>query len=238
MTQTSRRDVLKAAGWGLALPVLALPVRLAAVEGRVTFPTAPVILKRELERSLGGGGAVAVTRIWECRFAVMPEGARIDARQIDVSVSAPAGLSALAEIERRRDVAGLFPMRLDRAGIIVGWEGRSAGIQRAVEEAASAIERKALEQSAEKDARRYVAEIGSKAAALVSQVPRDLFFPQTGERSELRTLDLPGGGTGSYEVTISATARKEDGLLERSERRIVTRIADSARVSREVWSLA
>lgn len=236
MTQTSRRDVLHAIGWGVALPALALPVRLAASEGRVSFPDSPITLTRELERSLGGGAAVTVARTWECRFNPMSGGATIDARQIEVSVEAPPALAALAKIERSREVTCLFPMELDMSGAIVGWADGDTDLQRAVEEAARAIDLKALEQSAETDAKRYVAEIGKKAAALVSQVPRDLFFPQTGERSELRTLDLPGGGKGSYEVTISATARASDGLLDKSERRIVTRVGGSERVSRETWS--
>jgi hypothetical protein len=230
--------VLNAIGWGLVLPALALPVRLAAKQQIRVFPAGPIRLRRELERGLGGGASLIVTRDWECRFFANREGARIEGRQVDVSVMAPPALAALAEIERKREVSGLFPLKLDRGGAIVGWPSGEANVARAVERAAREIDKKAVEQSAQADAKRYVAEIGRTAAELVSQVPRDLFYPQTGKRTETRSLDLPGGEKGSYEITIFAKSRRSDGLLETSERRIVTRIGGSARVSRETWTIA
>lgn len=220
------------------MPALALPASLSAKAGAVSFPTDRIRLRRTLERGLGDGKAVIVTREWDCRFVRLSIGARIDGQQVAVSVDTPKALAALADIERKREVSGLFPMELDRSGAIVGWSDQNANIAQAVAQAAREIDRKAMEQSAQADVRRYLAELGKTAASLVSQVPRDLFFPAPGKRSESRKLALPGGGTGTYEVTISATARTSDGLLAQSERRIVTRIADSTRVSRETWSVA
>lgn len=238
VTGRSRRHVLNTIGWGLALPALALPASLSAKAGPVTFPTGRIRLRRTLERGLGDGKAVIVTREWDCRFVRLSTGAKIDGQQVAVSVETPPALTALADIERKREVAGLFPMELDRSGAIVGWSDENASIAQAVAQASREIDRKAMQQAAEADVKRYLAELGKTAASLVSQVPRDLFFPAPGKRSESRKLALPGGGTGTYEVTISASARTSDGLLAQSERRIVTRIADSTRVSRETWSVA
>ena len=223
--------------WGMGLSALALPVGGSAKASAVAFPEGRFRLRRVLERGLGGGGAIIVTRDWGCRFTKLASGAQLDAQQIGGDVKAPPVLAALADIERKREVSGLFPMRLDRSGTIVDWADGSTSIANAVAQASRVIDRKALEQAAETDAKRYLAEIGKTAASLVSQVPRDLFFPEAGKRSESRKLALPGGGSGSYEVTISARARVSSGLLIESERRIVTRIGDSARVSRETWSI-
>lgn len=220
------------------MPALALPASLSAKAGAVSFPTDRIRLRRTLERGLGDGKAVIVTREWDCRFVRLSTGARIDGQQVAVSVDTPKALAALADIERKREVSGLFPMELDRSGAIVGWSDQNANIAQAVAQASREIDRKAMEQSAQADVRRYLAELGKTAASLVSQVPRDLFFPAPGKRSESRKLALPGGGTGTYEVTISASARTSDGLLAQSERRIVTRIGGSTRVSRETWSVA
>ena len=238
MTQPNRRNVLQAFAWSVALSALGMPVGLSASGRSVSFPTRPILLKRVLERGLGGGASLVVTREWECRFLGRGRGARIEARQVDVGVRAPAALAALAEVERRREVTGLFPMTLDPAGAIVGWPEGEASVKLAVARAARLIEESAAAPAEANDAQRRLAEIGKTAASLVSQVPRDLFFPRTGSRTERRKLNLAGGLEGTYEVTISATARNGSGLLQRSERRIVTRIGDSARVSRESWSIA
>lgn len=238
MSQASRRNVLNALGWCAALPALSISIPLAARARSVRFPERPLRLRRELERGLGGGASLLVTREWECRFSALESGARIEARQLAVTVDAPPPLASLAEIERKREVTGLFPMTLDSNGVIVGWPEGDASIQHAVERASRLIEERAREQNASQDVRRQLAEIGRTAASLVSQVPRDLFFPQAGKRSESRALDLPGGAEGSYEVSVSVSAEPASGLLRQSERRIVTRIGDSARVSRETWAIA
>ncbi|MBT8428007.1 MAG: hypothetical protein KJO02_08255, partial [Erythrobacter sp.] len=188
MTGLNRRHILSTIGWSLVLPALALPASLSARAVSVSFPTDRFRLRRTLERGLGDGKAVIVSREWDCRFVKLAAGAKIDGQQVAVSVETPPALAALADIERRREVTGLFPMELDRSGAIVGWPDDNASIAQAVEQASREIDRKAMEQATQADVRRYLAELGKTTASLVSQVPRDLFFPAPGKRSESRKL--------------------------------------------------
>ena len=236
MTYTTRRAALQALAWCTASLGFGLPAA-AATRAGVAFPNGPVRLRRELVRGLGDGAAIVVTRDWECRFILTASGARVEATQVAVDVEAPAPLAALAEIERKREVTGLFPLEIDKHGVIVDWSEASGDIAQAIRQAAIAMDHKAAEQDAGADAKRYLAEIGKTAAALVSQVPRDLFFPQTGELYEQRDLPLAGGVKGSYEVTMLASTKPGGALLDHSERRIVTRVGDSSRVSRESWTI-
>ena len=238
MTHGDRRSALAAIGSVMALAGLGQPLRAATRTSPVRFPDEPVQLQRVLMRSLGAESSITVSRTWECRFASTAEGARIEARQIAVDVQAPAGLAALAQLERKREVTGLFPMTLDATGMMTGWAGGTADLQTAVAAARRIIESRELDGPSMQHASRYVADMGRIAADLVSQVPRDLFFPEPGEKRQERALDLPGGGKGHYELIISARACAQSGLLERSDRRIVTRIGDSLRTSSERWSIA
>lgn len=236
MKDTTRRAALQALAWCTASLGFGLPA-VAAPRAAVAFPQIPVRLRRELVRGLGDGAAIVVKRDWECRFIHTASGARVEATQVAVNVEAPAPLAALAEIERKREVTGLFPLEIDTRGIIVDWPDASGDMAQAVRQATLAMDRKAAEQEADADAKRYLAEIGKTAATLVSQVPRDLFFPQTGELYEQRDLPLAGGVKGSYEVTMLASTKPGGALLDHSERRIVTRVGDSSRVSRESWTI-
>lgn len=233
-----RRQALKAIGWAAALPLMAMTRPLHARVDRARFPAGRLTLTRVLERGLGDGKALTVTRSWECTFTLHNKGARISARQTDVQVDAPAPLSALADFEKRRTVTGLFPMLLDDRGLIVDWSGEGASIDRAVELAREKLEAGQLAASDRADAARYMAEMGRVAASVISSVPRDLFYPTTANQYEQRNIDLPGGGVGSYELTLKAETQGNSGLLHRSERRIVTRIGGSSRASREEWSIA
>ncbi len=239
MKDCNRRTAIGALAAGLAMPLLGAPLKLAARGQPIAFPARPVLLSRELERDLGQHESVLVVRTWDCSFAQIGAGAAIAAKQVASRVTAPPALAALAEIERDRKVSGLFPMQLDRAGLIVGWpdEGKS-GIEPAVAHALERLEALDLSHAEDADARRYFAEIGKTAAALVSQVPRDLFFPAEGRSSDKRAMTLPDGTSGSYEVTIEARAKPSSGLLDYSEKRIVTRIGGSERTARERWSIA
>ena len=237
MATSDRRNIIAAIGSSLALAGLGTSVRLSAGTRTVRYPERAVRLQRVLERGLGQDASLVVTRIWECRFVATQEGAAIEAHQVFVDVAAPPPLAALARIEQQRESTGLFPMRLDNRGEIIGWTGRTIDLDGAIAQARMAIERKGLSEASEAQAKRYVAELGKTAAAIVSQIPRDLFYPEMGQRHEERALALPAGGTGSYELTITASADPVTGFLERSERRIVTRVGDSVRTSSETWSI-
>lgn len=235
---SNRRAILAGIAAGASLSFLSLPVRLAARPRPVAFPEDSFTLQRELERGLGGGASIVVTRRWQCNFAQLGEGASVSGIQGRCDVKAPAALAALAEMERSRRITGLFPMKLDNEGHISDWGGPGAtGIEPALRAAGERVDSLALAENDKRDAKAWLAQIGRTAAEIVSQVPRDLFFPEAGKRSDSRKMALPDGQTGFYDITIEATARASDGLLVSSERRIVTRIGDSSRLARERWTL-
>ena len=67
--------------------------------------------------------------------------------------------------------------------------------------------------------------------------PADLFRPAPGQRREEREIALPDGRSGRVVVTVEA-ADGEDGVLSQMERRTVTRLDGTERLSSERWSLA
>ena len=156
MTFTTRRATLQALAWCTASLGFGLPA-MAAGRAAVVFPTGAVRQRRELVRGLGDGAAIVVKRDWECRFNLTASGARVEVRQVAVDVKAPAPLAALAEIERKREVTGLFPLEIDTHGVIVDWPDASWDMAQAVRQAALAMDRKAAEQEADADAKRYLA---------------------------------------------------------------------------------
>ena len=238
METNNRRYVLAGMAAAVSLPLLGMPVRSAARSREVTFPSRPVTLRRELERQLGDGASLRVVRDWQVTFQAVAAGATVSGRQQMCEVDVPPPLQALGDIERKREVTGLFPMTLSAQGLITIWtDPEPVSIASAVRQASRAIEKSSLASADIRDAKGYFARIGKMAAQFVSKVPRDLFFPEAGQRRETRNLKLPDGMTGSYEVTIEADARASDGLLVSSERRIVTRIGDSSRLARERWTL-
>ena len=238
MKSSDRRSLLAGLAATAGLPLLALPVRAAAGERRIAFPAAAVTLRREVERDLGANASLSVVRQWRCEFKRNESGAYVYGEQTGCKVRVPDHLEALGRIEHARKVTGLFPMSLDRRGLIASWgDGEPVGIAAAIQEARRHIGQLQLQGGQETDARTYFAEIGRKAAHFVSSVPRDLFFPEAGMRSEIRSVELPGGQQGTYEVTVDAATRGRDGLLSFSERRIVTRIGDTSRLARERWTL-
>ena len=195
-------------------------------------------MRRRLHRELGGGEAIEVVRQWRCLFLERDGGALVRADQTGCEVSAPKQLASFAKMERERKVTGLFPMTLRGDGLIADWPAaKPVGIASAVDTAARQLQAIKLPAGERDAAKRYFAEIGKTSAEFVSQVPRDLFFPEIGRRSQSRKLQMPDGQTGSYELTIEARASASSGLLSHCERRIVTRVGESSRTSLERWSI-
>ena len=238
MADSSRRSVIRAFGALAAMPLLSVAGAASAAVRPIRFPTGLVDLTRVLERDLADGATIRVVRRWECEFGSFGAGARVNARQIASKVEAPAALAAFARIEEQREVTGLFPVELDRNGIMVGWtDGQPDSIQGAIDRAIGAIEAAVPPAEELSSAREFLSSLGAAAASVVSQVPRDLFFPEAGERAETRPMTLPGGVPASYEVAIESAASLVSGLLEHTERRVVTHIGESSRTTLERWEI-
>lgn len=232
--------VLLAALYALAPLVGSAPAVAAAPvpPTPLAIPAHAWILTREVRRPLPDGSQIVARR----RFAltVVPAGdgkggAVIDGRQIDCEVDAPAHLGALAELERRRVEAGLFPLHLDANGMIVETRpdapGRSA--EPAIGVAGRWLSVSSLKPDDKLQAHAFLASLKQRNAAAI---PHDLFRPAPGKRQETRSLVLPGGGAGLITVTSDARAQA-DGLLAWSERSVVTDFAGMREVSHESWQL-
>ncbi len=231
---------LAVAAW-LPLSALGAPIGGACAGGRsLTVPEGAFRLERVLSRELGDGAAIVVTRRWRIGFAPSEPGIRVSGEQTFADVAAPAALAPLAALEKARSTAQMFPIRLDGEGHIAGSDRRmdAADLLRAIEAGQAWMERNgAGGATAASEARKFMAQLARMGAEAVSVMPRDLFFPAAAQGSATRDLALPGGETGTISVTTQASVHARTGLLQASERVIVTRVRDSARTSREDWAL-
>lgn len=242
MSGIGRRVAAKRLALAALVPFAALPGPIgAALAARrsVRVPVGSFRLERVLSRELGEEAAIVVTRRWQVAFAGGDRGMTVTGEQISAEVAAPAGLAPLAALERARSASEIFPLLLDETGLIVP-NSRTPGapqLVRALETGRILVQAMPLPPSELEGAREFMAQLASLSAGTVSRLPRDLFFPQAGQDETTRNLVLPGGEEGSITVTVSTHAAADSGLLVASERRIVTRLADSARGAGERWTL-
>lgn len=229
--------------FGRSIALAALVLAGTAVPGSAqtagtgfVAPSEPMRLTRVLERELGDGNAVTVTRSWRVRFVAHGDGYRVEGEEIAATVDAPPRLAMLAQVEREKPDAAPFPITLDAAGLIVDERAAGAAPIPGLAEAA----RTYLQDAPDKrrsDAMRYVLAVQQAGARMTSAWPEDLFYPATPPRSERRTLALPGGGSGTISVSFDGTLGDEGRHLAAAERHIVTTIGGDARASHESWRL-
>jgi hypothetical protein len=235
-----RRAMLR---WTMAAalaPAFASRAAAVATGGTIAPPAEPMTFTRRLERALPGGNKLVVARGFAIRFAAAAAGWTLTGEQVGVTVDAPARIAALAALERQRIETGLFPIALDRAGMIVG-----GPVARPVEELeqAVAIVRRQIEAAGfaadeRKEFETFVSAVHDTGARMTSEFPGDLFAPREGAVHAERELALPGGGAGTIEVSFTATTDPATGLMREARREIVTTIADDRRLTREDWTLA
>lgn len=206
----------------------------------VALPTGNFRLERTLTRGLGDGARIVVTRQWRIAFAPVTTGIAVTGEQIYVAIDSPPRLAALSEIERTRSTAAMFPILLDPTGLIRrgNGQGDDAAWRRALDTGRTMIESLTMTDADRQDARSFLAKLANLSAGAVSQLPEDLFFPRTGSETTTRELPLPDGGRGLIMVNAIARAAPSTGLLEVTERRIVTRVAESERSTVERWAMA
>lgn len=239
MIAVDRRMILRSIGATLAAGSgLALAARARAVSASIVVPQRSFVLRRELERGLAHGDSLLVVREWRARFEQSERGTLVEGSQVSCTVDAPAVLEPIAAIERDRIEAGPFPARLDMNGRIIDDRSvaRGAGAGDAVQAAFAVLERLGTPNAEMREAREYLGRLAEASGRIISAIPPDLFFPVVGEASERRELALPDGTMGEVSVKIAVRAGA-GGLLESFDRRIVTRIGDDTRNSRETWRL-
>lgn len=228
---------LAASGATVVSPVLAQDGTEAASGSFVEALLAgPLELTRTLKHVLPDGNVIAVSRTYRLRVHAAGEGWVIEGELVDVAIDAPPQLAAFAEIERKRDDSGLFPMRLSREGSLLPYDSPHPTDRQALGAArAIAVQRIDDAPFDDEDAGRADAMLqglSTQVAGKRTGWPLDLFRPNAASRAETR--ELSGG---SILVELEAETDGRSGLMRRYERRVTTRVGTSERVVREVWTL-
>lgn len=201
---------------------------------------APLRLIRRVERELRDGALLVVERAWSVRFLPQGSGYRLEGRQADVTVDAPAELAFLADMERSRVEHGMFPLLLSQGGEIMGQSAAPA--DEALGHAIEAVRGKLARQFGEGDERaaaeRFLTQLQRAGEQALAGWPAILFAPGTIDHAEQREVPLPDGRIGEVVIRTLATSDSETGLMQRFERRVETRIGSSARTGLERFTLA
>ncbi len=205
-----------------------------------TPPQTPLILTRELRKDFARGGELVSRRRYAIRFFPALGGWQVDGTLVSSEVEGPAGIaSELLELERTRTDDGLFPMRLDRTGLIVNQPGAADAANDAAILAAARtfLAGRGVAPTDSAAALALAQRLQAQSRAAGGNWPVDLFRPRQGTHSEVRTLPALEGASGQVTIMIAA-AERPDGLLERLERQVVTEAAGTRRRSVETWTLA
>ena len=227
-------------GCAFAFASAASAERAAAPAPSTTFsaPEGPVILTRELRRAVGRDKYIITRRSYEIRFVRDGKGWRVDGTLIGSEVEAPAGLAELAALEKARKDEGLFPLTLDSQGLIVAQHAPSdtvaAGKARVV--ASAAVEKINMTSADKAVAKEMIQRIATQSQASGGSWPVDLFRPPAEPVVNVRDLPLPDGKQGRVTVTLQASPRQA-GHLRRLDRRVLTEIDGTSRLSVESWSM-
>ncbi|MBX9644107.1 MAG: hypothetical protein K2W91_08415 [Novosphingobium sp.] len=230
------------AGAAVLLTALA-PVELARADvsgPQVRFapPFEQLILSRTVIRELSDGTQIKVTRRYAVRFAPAESGFLLDGKLVDVSVDVPPLLNSLAEVERRREETGMFPVRIDSTGTILSGQGGGQADLRARDEmttrATAVLAGTGMPSENLQLGTRFVSQ--ALQAQPRSPWPVDLLRIPPGEHRQSRTVALAGGAEGRIEVVTRVDALLPCGLPSSIERTVVTLLAGTRRVSREIWT--
>ena len=115
---------------GAALAALSAATTAAAAAatahsspGTSNPPAGSVLLTRELRNAPSDGKEVVSRCRYAIRFHPNATGYRVEGELVGADVDAPPELAQLAEAERTRSAEGLFPLALDRHGLILEQQG-------------------------------------------------------------------------------------------------------------------
>lgn len=211
----------------------------SAIAHTVRFipPEQPLILSRTLLRPISGDAEIRTKRTYEIQFTRSPSGYVIEGKLISAEIEAPARFEALAQIERSRPDANLFPIALDQWGQILPAEPHAdeASVRAASQLASSLVPARLAPQEAQA-AQAFIGTIS--ANPVLTAWPADLFRPKPGKQNVVRTTSLPDGKLGQVVIEIEAAADSHTGLLSQLTRHVTTDIAGSQRSTIETWTLA
>lgn len=202
----------------------------------------PLLLTRTLRRELIDGKTIVATRQYRVNFTRSITGWTIEGTLVASEIEAPPALAALAAIERQRPDDTLFPILLDATGVIQPRDGTAspdgpawrAALDKAIKLASTRVtpanDGAAIGQ--------LVQQMQTMAgSATLSRWPTTLFLPEQGISREERRFALPEGSEGSIVAELEFLPAAGLKTMGRAERRVVTEVAGTRRVTRELWSL-
>jgi hypothetical protein len=229
--------------FGSALALLPAASQATAGKGVAwngfSAPEHPVILTRELRRVMAPGLEIVSRRSYELRFLRQGNGWQVDGSLVETEVDAPAGLAPLVALEKARKDEGLFPLHLNNEGLIVSQPGAddaiAAGKARTV--VSSSVEKLDMSGTDKAIAAQMVQRISAQSRVVGGNWPVDLFRPVAGPRTRVQDVQLPGGKQGKVTVTVQANPDQR-GLLEQFERRVLTELDGTSRLSLETWRMS
>ena len=201
----------------------------------------PFELERVLVRSLADGQELRATRRWSISFArAANDTLRVTGTQISARVEAPEALRAIARMEENRTETGFLPLLLDESGRVVG-DDPDVSLPPLPEEAvahALAFARSRQSEATPADAsRQFFTDLASSGDQWLTRLPGDLFFPAPRHRRASRPITLPDGTQGMVEMTETAVANSQSGLLERFSREVSTSTQSITSAGRDDWQL-
>ncbi len=206
---------------------------------RFSPPLTPLVLTRSVVRVLADGKEIVVTRRYAVQFIPEADGYRLEGHQISATVDAPPVLARMAEMERNRIDNDLFPARLDAQGMIRETSQAkpdSAFRAAAVNQGEAIIAAAPMPEGAKRERLAGLAQVGG--SSVQSVWPQFLFNPGPQERVERRSVQLSDGKVGEVEVRFKATGLMPGGLPGRAERQVITRLAGTSRLNREIWTIS
>nr|WP_298931821.1 hypothetical protein [uncultured Erythrobacter sp.] len=206
----------------------------------IAIPAGPMRLSRRITRHLGDGKAIIVHREWQVAFAAQGRGITVSGSQLMAKVDAPEQLAPIAKIEQERSTDGMWPILLSSNGHIVaaGDHALESDISAAAQTAQEMLAGTAQPASRQARHKHYLAQMQQASAALIDQLPADLFFPAGRDQQLVRAIDLPEGMKGEFELIYTAKSAPGGAWLSKATRRITTRIGGDARTAQEDWVLA
>lgn len=241
--QVSRLMVSAAlAALAIAAPAdIASATTIAPQPDQDTFlpPHGPLLLTRELRKTLVDGQEIISQRRYAVRFVPQGDGYRVEGELVGTAVQAPPELGQLADVERSRADEGLFPLILNRHGMIVEQQGANdaASTARTLAEAKAFLANSELSDADRSAALAMVTQLQEQARAAGGNWPADLFRPASGRHEVTRDIPLPDGSAGRVTVSITASDLP-GGMLDRLQRRVITELNGTSRLSTETWTLA
>lgn len=235
---TRRQATQRALMLALFPMAVARPVLAGAAARRFDPPRAPMVYTRRLQRDLGPGWSLAVSRKFTVEFRASSDGYVVDGVQIGVEVDAPENLSAFARLEEARVENSLFPLELDASGRILGGAngGMSDQVAQAVEHGLAELASQSIAEEERKQLAGFLSAIHDAGGQLTSILPPDIFAPESLRREEREEFVVPGG-LGALQVEFEADVDAASGLMRSARRTVTTALGEDRRQTTEDWSL-